>query len=98
MSWLDRLKQGLHRSSNQLTQGIAQIFQRRKLDAAALEELEELLIASDMSVGIAEEVTEKLRKTRFGQEVAPEEVKAAVAEEVAALLQPVAKPFRLDPA
>jgi fused signal recognition particle receptor len=98
MSWLDRLKQGLHRSSNQLTQGIAQIFQRRKLDAAALEELEELLIASDMSVGIAAEVTEKLKKARFGQEVTPDEVKAALAEEVATLLQPVAKPLKLDPA
>lgn len=98
MSWLQRLKQGLQRSSTQLTQGITQIFQRRKLDAAALEELEELLIASDMSVGIAEEVTAKLRKARFGQEVAPQEVKATLAEEVARLLEPVAKPLRLDPA
>jgi fused signal recognition particle receptor len=98
MSWIQRLKQGLQRSSTQLTQGITQIFQRRKLDAAALEELEELLIASDMSVGIAEEVTEKLRRTRFGQEVAPDEVKAALAEEVATLLQPVARPLKLDPA
>jgi fused signal recognition particle receptor len=98
MSWLQRLKQGLQRSSNQLTQGITQIFNRRKLDAAALEELEELLIASDMSVSIAEEVTEKLRKTRFGQEVAPEEVRGALAEEVANLLYPVAKPLKIDPA
>jgi fused signal recognition particle receptor len=98
MSWLQRLKQGLQRSSTQLTQGITQIFQRRKLDAAALEELEELLIASDMSVGIAEEVTAKLRKARFGQEVAPQEVKSTLAEEVARLLEPVAKPLRLDPA
>lgn len=98
MSWLQRLKQGLQRSSAQLTQGITQIFQRRKLDAAALEELEELLIASDMSVGIAEEVTGKLRKARFGQEVAPQEVKATLAEEVARLLEPVAKPLKLDPA
>lgn len=98
MSWLQRLKQGLQRSSTQLTQGITQIFQRRKLDTAALEELEELLIASDMSVGIAEEVTGKLRKARFGQEVAPQEVKATLAEEVARLLEPVAKPLKLDPA
>jgi fused signal recognition particle receptor len=98
MSWVQRLRQGLQRSSAQLTQGITQIFTRRKLDAAALEELEELLIAADMSVSIAAEVTEKLRKTRFGQEVAPEEVRAALAEEVARLLQPVAKPLKLDPA
>ena len=98
MSWIQRLKQGLQRSSTQLTQGIAQIFQRRKLDADALQELEDLLIASDMSVGIAEEVTEKLKKARFGQEVAPEEVKGALADEIETLLLPVAKPLKLDPA
>jgi fused signal recognition particle receptor len=96
MNWLQRLKQGLQRSSTQLTEGITQIFNRRKLDAAALEELEELLIASDMSVSIAEEVTEKLKKTRFGQEVTPEEVRGALAEEVANLLYPVAKPLKID--
>jgi len=97
-SWFQRLKSGLSRSSDRLEKGITEIFGRRKLDDASLEELEELLIASDMSVGIAEEVTEKLRKTRFNQTVAPEEVRGALAEEVARLLEPVAKPLRLDPA
>jgi fused signal recognition particle receptor len=96
--WLQRLKTGLTRSSDRLEQGINEIFGKRRLDQAALDELEELLIASDMSVGIAAEVTEKLRKTRFNQNVAPEEVRAALAEEVTRLLEPVAKPLRLDPA
>jgi fused signal recognition particle receptor len=51
-----------------------------------------------MGLGIAAEVTGKLRKTRFGQEVGAEEVRAALAEEIARLLEPVAKPLRLDPA
>jgi fused signal recognition particle receptor len=97
-SWFQRLKSGLSRSSDRLEKGITEIFGRRKLDHASLEELEELLIASDMSVGIAAEVTEKLRKTRFNQNVAPEEVRGALAEEVARLLDPVAKPLKLDPA
>ena len=59
-------------------------------------ELEELLIASDMGVGVAGEVAEALRRTRFNQEVSPEEVRAALAEEVIRLVEPVMKPLRLD--
>jgi fused signal recognition particle receptor len=88
----------LSKSSTALTDGINQIFTRRRLDAAALDELEELLIASDMGTGVAEEVVEALRRTRFNQEVAPEEIRAALAAEVARLVEPVAKPLRVDPA
>jgi fused signal recognition particle receptor len=95
--WLGRLRTGMARSSARLTEGINIIFNRRRLDDAALLELEELLIASDMGVGIAAEVTEELRRTRFNQEVSPEEVRAALAEEVIRLVEPVMKPLRLDP-
>ena len=94
--WFDRLKAGMARSSARLNEGINTIFNRRRLDDAALLELEELLIASDMGVGIAAEVTEELRRTRFNQEVSPEEVRAALAEEVIRLVEPVMKPLRLD--
>jgi len=96
--WFARLRAGLSKSSSALTEGINQIFLRRRLDDAALDELEELLIASDMGVGVAEEVVEVLRRTRFNQEVSPEEVRAALAAEVARLIEPVAKPLRYDPA
>ncbi|HZK92261.1 MAG TPA: signal recognition particle-docking protein FtsY [Stellaceae bacterium] len=96
--WFARLRAGLSKSSTALTEGINQIFTRRRLDAAALDELEELLIASDMGVGVAGEVVEALRRTRFGQEVSPEEVRGALAAEVTRLVEPVMKPLRLDPA
>jgi len=96
--WFARLRAGLSKSSTALTDGINQIFTRRRLDAAALDELEELLIASDMGVGVAGEVVEALRRTRFGQEVSPEEVRGALAAEVTRLVEPVMKPLRLDPA
>jgi fused signal recognition particle receptor len=94
--WLGRLRTGMARSSARLTEGINTIFNRRRLDDAALFELEELLIASDMGIGISAEVTEELRRTRFNQEVSPEEVRAALAEEVIRLVEPVMKPLRLD--
>jgi fused signal recognition particle receptor len=95
--WFSRLRAGLSKSSSALTEGINQIFTRRRLDAAALDELEELLIASDMGVGVAEEVVAALRRTRFNQEVSPEEVRGALAAEVTRLVEPVMKPLRLDP-
>src|SRR5216683_558099 len=44
----------------------------------------------------AGEVAEALRKTRFNQEVSPEEVRAALADEVIRLVEPVMRPLRLD--
>ena len=96
--WFGRLRAGLSRSSTRLNEGINTIFLRRRLDAAALDELEDLLITSDMGMGVAGEVVEALRRTRFNQEVAPEEVRAALAEEVTRLVEPVMKPLRIDPA
>jgi fused signal recognition particle receptor len=95
--WLGRLRAGLSRSSARLNEGINTIFLRRRLDEAALGELEELLIASDMGMGVAGEVVDGLRRTRFNQEVAPEEVRAALAEEVVRLVERVQLPLRLDP-
>jgi fused signal recognition particle receptor len=95
--WLGRLRAGLSRSSARLSDGINTIFLRRRLDEAALGELEELLIASDMGIGVAGEVVEKLRKTRFDQEISPDEVRAALAEEVIRLVERVERPLRLDP-
>jgi fused signal recognition particle receptor len=96
--WFGRLRAGLSRSSTRLTEGINTIFLRRRLDDAALGELEDLLIASDMGIGVSGEVVAALRRTRFNQEVSPEEVRAALAEEVIRLVEPVMKPLHVDPA
>jgi fused signal recognition particle receptor len=95
--WFGRLRAGLSRSSARLNEGINTIFARRRLDDAALDELEELLIASDMGTGVAGEVVEALRTTRFNQEVTPEEVRAALADEVVRLVERVQRPLRVDP-
>jgi len=96
--WLQRLKRGLGRSSAKLGEGITGIFTRRRLDDETLDALEELLIQADMGLPIATEVTGRLRKTRFGQEVTPEDVRAALAEVIVELIEPIAKPLRIDPA
>ncbi|KAF0223538.1 MAG: fused signal recognition particle [Rhodospirillaceae bacterium] len=92
-SWLSRLKGGLTKSSSKLTQGLGDLFTKRKLDDEALEDLEDLLITTDLGVGTATRVTKRLAKTRFGQDVGAEEIKQVLAEEVAQILAPVAKPL-----
>ena len=92
-----RLKDGLSRSTQKLTEGITTVFQKRRLDDAALEELEELLIAADLGTEAASRVIAAFRRSRFGKEITDAEVKQALAEEIAAILAPVARPLTLDP-
>ncbi len=95
--WLARLRAGLTRSAGALSSGIAGIFTGRRLDDAALEELEDLLIGADLGVRTAASVTAELAKTRFDKEVSPDEVREALAREIAAILAPVARPLVIDP-
>jgi fused signal recognition particle receptor len=93
--WLGRLRAGLSRSSSKLGGGITGIFTKRKLDEAALEELEELLIAGDLGVSTAAKLTAQLAKSRFDKDVSPEEVRQALAEDVGEILSPVARPLEV---
>lgn len=96
--WFSRLKSGLSRSSGRLTESIGAIFTKRKLDDAALEELEEALIAADIGVSTAAKLTAELSRKRFGKDVSPEEVKGDLAEAVTTILEPLARPLAIDPA
>ena len=51
--WLQRLRDGLAKSSRRLTTGIAEVFTRRRLDDQALEALEDLLVTADLGVTTA---------------------------------------------
>ena len=94
--WLGRLKKGLSRSSSRLTGGIADLFTKRRLDDAAIEELEELLIGADLGVATAARLAADFARTRFNKEVGPEEVKGALAASIAEVLAPVARPLAVD--
>ena len=96
--FFSRLKEGLSRSTQKLSGGITAVFRKRRLDDEALEELEELLISADLGTEVARRVIAAFRRSRFGKEVTDEEIKQALAEEIAVILAPVAKPLDLDPA
>jgi fused signal recognition particle receptor len=94
--WFSRLKAGLSRSTSRLTDAITTVFRKRRLDEEALEELEETLITADLGVAAARRIVEGFRRTRFGKEVTDEEVKAALAEAIAEILEPVALPLAIE--
>jgi len=90
-----RLKSGLTRSASKLGEGIANIG-RRKLDAATLESLEDLLIESDLGLETSANIVEALRRTRHDAELSADEIKTLLASEVGKVLAPVAKPLDID--
>lgn len=94
--WFGRLKQGLSRSSNRLSENIAAVFVKKKLDDEMLEELEDILIQSDLGVATAMRITQNLAKDRFDKEVTTQEVRHIMAREIEAILAPVAQPLVLD--
>ncbi len=97
-SWLQRLRQGLSKSSGKLTGGIAGIFTKRKLDSESLEDLEELLIEADLGANLAAELTAALAKNRFEKDTSPEDVRAFLAGEIEKILAPLARPLAPDAA
>ncbi|MEM9706705.1 MAG: signal recognition particle-docking protein FtsY, partial [Pseudomonadota bacterium] len=88
-----RLKDGLAKTSGRLSEGVTSIFTKRKLDDDTLEELEDLLITADLGVAAASRITERLAKDRYNKEITDTEVKAALADEVAATLSALEKPL-----
>jgi fused signal recognition particle receptor len=95
-SWLSRLTAGLSRSSASLGQGIVDIFAKRKLDAAALDDLEDLLIQADLGVAVATRIREAVGRGRYDKAIEPSEVRAILAAEVERILDPVARPMGVD--
>ena len=88
--WLSRLREGLSKSTKRVTESITGLFTKKKLDQQTLDELEDALIQADLGVSVAARLVEKLGKERFGKEVTEEEVRAAFADDIAEILQPVA--------
>lgn len=66
---------------------------RRVLDDAMLEQLEELLIAADMGVDTALRVTANMAEGRLGKKLSVNEIKTLMSDEIARIMEPVAKPL-----
>jgi len=94
--WFARLRTGLSKSSSRLGEGITAILVKRKLDDVMLEQLEEVLLATDMGPAAAAELTATLARQRHDKDVTEEEVKRVLAEEAARLLGPCVRSLVID--
>ncbi len=90
MSWLDKLKSGLAKTSAKISSGIDDILHKRKLDDEVAQELEELLISADLGVKTSQYLIKELvEKFRFNKDVTENQVKQALAQLIANILEPV---------
>ncbi len=94
-SWWQRLSGGLKRSSGALGSAITDLVTKRRLDAAAIEDLENELIRADLGVETAARMASVLAEGRYDKGIAPDEVKALLAGEIEKSLAAVAKPLEI---
>jgi fused signal recognition particle receptor len=94
--WLSRLTKGLSKSSNKITKGLGDLMTKRTLNQEALDKLEELLITADLGPETAAKVIAAFSKTRFGKDIHEAETREALAETMADILLPVAKPLIIE--
>jgi fused signal recognition particle receptor len=93
--WFQRLRDGLSRTSSRLGENLSGLVSKRPLDDAMLEAIEEALIAADLGPAVAARITAKLAAEKYDREVSADEVRAAVAAEVEAVLARVARPIEV---
>ena len=95
-SWFAELRQGLSRTSNALSDNLASVLTKRKLDEETLDRLEEVLIKADLGVAMAARIRAAVAKGRYERGVTPDAVREVLAAEIASVLEPVARPFALS--
>lgn len=90
-----RMKAGLSRSTRVMSDGVTGIFTKRKLDSETLQELEDLLVTSDLGLNAAIQITQAVAKDRYDKEISPDEVRKILSAEIAKTLTAVEIPFDL---
>lgn len=95
-NWLQKLGLGLKKSSSRLSSGISDIFTKRKIDDATLEELEELLITSDMGIKASSKIVDSLSRIRVDKSGEPEEIRTRITDVVSNILKPCEKDFSVE--
>lgn len=97
-NFFQKLGFGLKKSSAKLTDGISDIFTKRKVDGQTLEELEELLITSDLGVKASTRIIGGFAKRRLDKDVSGQEIKTELATDIEAILKPCQQQLIIDSA
>jgi fused signal recognition particle receptor len=95
-SWVDRLKSGLSRSTGSLGESLSGVFNKTRLDAQTVAELEEALIQADLGTGLAARLAAAVAKGRYDREISEAELRRVLADEITKVLTAVEKPLRVE--
>ena len=104
MGWLEKLKQGLSKSSQKVSESLksltslSSLMGASRLDASSIEEVEDALILADLGTKSAARLAEAMRKHDFDGQVTSNSLAIALADSIAEILRPVTKPLVLNPA
>ena len=91
--WLARMRSGLTRSSEKLAQNLSFMVGGGRIEAEDLESVEEALISADLGPAVAARIVSKLAEARLAGEIDMSRVRQVAADEIAAILAPLAKPL-----
>src|SRR3990167_8580983 len=94
-SWSDRILGGFRKTSERLAENLGGIGGSSRLSDEQLDDIEDALILSDLGPRAAARIRERRKSARFENGVDERGLKEAVAEEIAAILRPVAKPLEI---
>ncbi|MEM1133094.1 MAG: signal recognition particle-docking protein FtsY [Pseudomonadota bacterium] len=95
-SWSDKLRLGFSKTSSRLTGNLAGILGAGRLTDAALDDIEDALIVSDLGPSTAARIRDKLASEKFDRDVTEEDIRAVVEREIATILGEVAEPLEID--
>ena len=95
-NFFQKLGLGLKKSSNKLTSGISDIFTKRKVDSQTLEELEELLITSDLGVKASTKIIANFGERRLNKDATSAEIRSELAADIEAILKPCEQNLVID--
>ena len=95
LNWFKKLKSGLSKSSDKISDGIKTILKRKKIDDSTLDELEELLISSDLGVECSSKIILELKKSKL-TEPSSNKVKEIIKKKLKEVLLPLEKKIKLQ--
>ena len=98
MGFFDKLKTGLNKTKESINEKINDVFSNfRKVDENFLEELEEILIMSDIGIDTSTKIIGKLRERMKKEKIEDEEeVKKVLREEMQEILEVTDKEMHLN--
>ena len=97
MGFFKNLKEGLFKSSKNITEGLSDIFIKTKANDILLDEIEEFMIRADFGVSVSEKFKSLLASQKFSEdELKKENFYKIFSEEISRILKPLEKNILSD--